>query len=128
MTGENLKKGSDLLTEVIVQGMQEKKGEDIVILNLKNIQNSIADYFVICTGTSSRHVDAVANSVEKEVLDTLKEKPVNVEGKQVAEWVLMDYVDVVVHIFQKEIRTYYNLEGLWGDAEMKEVDYNKATG
>lgn len=123
MAGDNLKKGSDILAEVIVKGMQEKKAEDIVILNLKKIQNAVADYFIICTGTSNTHVDAISDAVEKEVLETLREKPVNVEGKKLAEWVLIDYVDVVAHIFQKETRAYYDLEGLWGDAEMKEITY-----
>lgn len=123
MAGDNLKKGSDILAEVIVKGMQEKKAEDILILNLKKVQNAIADYFIICTGTSNTHVDAISDAVEKEVLETLREKPVNIEGKKLAEWVLMDYVDVVAHIFQKETRAYYDLEGLWGDAEMKEVTY-----
>lgn len=121
MARKIVKKGSDLLADVIVHGIQEKKGEDIVTLNLKNLPNAVTDYFIICSGTSNTQVDAITDSIEKEVKDALGEKPISVEGKQNSEWILMDYVNVVVHVFQKDIRQFYNLEALWADAEIAKI-------
>ncbi len=121
MAGKNVKKGSDLLADVIVHGIQEKKGEDIVTLNLKNLPNAVTDYFIICSGTSNTQVDAITDSIEKEVREALGDKPISIEGKQSSEWVLMDYVNVVVHVFQKDIREFYNLEALWADAETAKI-------
>ena len=109
------------LTKLIIEGIQEKKGQEIITLNLKKLKNSIADYFVICHADSKTQVDAIADSVEDFVYKKTKEKVWHKEGKQNAEWILLDYIDVVVHIFQKEQRVYYGLERLWGDAEMKKV-------
>ena len=109
------------LTKLIIEGIQEKKGHEIITLNLKNLKISIADYFVICHADSRTQVEAIADSVEDFVYKKTKEKVWHKEGKQNAEWILLDYIDVVVHIFQKETRVYYGLERLWGDAEMKKV-------
>lgn len=117
MTEKKLKYSSKRLAEEAIKGLQEKKAEDIVLLNLKEIDNSICDYFIICTGTSNRHADSLSDSVEEYVLKKMKEKPYHVEGKETSEWVLLDYVDVVVHIFIPEMRDFYNLEGLWADAK-----------
>lgn len=106
----------------IVYGLQEKKGKDIVSLDLREIDNTVTDFFVVCTGDSNTHVNALAASVEKEVQQALKDKPWHVEGTSNAEWVLMDYVNVVVHIFQRGQREHYNIEGLWADAKVKEFE------
>ncbi|HSH20262.1 MAG TPA: ribosome silencing factor [Draconibacterium sp.] len=110
------------LSKYIVKGIQEKKGVDIVILNLMGISNAIADFFVICTGTSDTQVDAIADSIEKEVISGAKEKPWHREGFQNKEWILLDYVNVVVHIFKKDIRSFYGLEDLWGDAKVTKIE------
>ncbi|TAF44994.1 MAG: ribosome silencing factor [Sphingobacteriales bacterium] len=107
------------LSEVIVYGIQEKKGNEIVRLDLRNIHSSIADFFVICHAESSTQVKAIANSVDKEVHKALKQEAIRKEGMQHGEWVLLDYGDVVVHIFKNEKRQYYGIEDLWGDAEVK---------
>ena len=113
---------AEILSKYIVKGLQEKKGQDVVILNLTRIGNAIADYFIICTGTSDTQVDAISDSVEKEVLEGAKEKPWHREGVQNKEWILLDYVNVVVHIFKTNVRSFYGLEDLWGDAEITRIE------
>ena len=115
-------KGTDQLITEIVRGIEEIKGQDIEILDLREIENTVCDYFVICNGTSNTQVNAIVNSVQKLVSKTLLEKPWHVEGSNNAEWVLLDYVDVVVHVFQKQIREFYNIEGLWGDARLLKIE------
>lgn len=109
--------GTDQLVTQIIKGIEEVKGQDIQILDLRDIENTVCDYFIICNGTSNTQVNAIVNSIQKIVSKALKEKPWHVEGSDNAEWVLMDYVHVVVHVFQKHIREYYDIEGLWGDAK-----------
>lgn len=104
-----------------VKGIEEKKGSEIVCINLKKIPNSACDYFLICEGNSRTQVQAIAGSVEEMVKQNTGSRPWHVEGLQNAEWVLMDYVDVAVHIFQPEARSHYNLENMWADAEVKEI-------
>jgi ribosome-associated protein len=110
---------STSISEIIVHGIQEKKGNDIVRLDLRNIHSSVADYFVVCHAESTTQVKAIANSVEEEVFKALGIEPQRKEGLQHAEWILLDYFDVVVHIFKTDKRAYYGIEDLWGDAEMK---------
>jgi ribosome-associated protein len=112
------KVSTDVLLTSIIKGIEEVKGNDIEILDLRAIDTAVCDYFVICNGTSNTQVNAIVNSVQKTVSKELKDKPWHVEGTDNAEWVLMDYVSIVVHVFQKEIREYYNIEGLWGDAKI----------
>lgn len=109
---------TDVLLTNIIKGIEEVKGNDIEILDLRAIETAVCDYFVICNGTSNTQVNAIVNSVQKTVSKELKDKPWHIEGTDNAEWVLMDYVSIVVHVFQKEIREYYNIEGLWGDAKI----------
>ena len=111
----------DLLANIIL-GIEEVKGEDINILDLREIDNSSCDYFVICNGNSNTQVNAIMNSVQKTVSKSIKDKPWHVEGSDNAEWILMDYVNVVVHVFQKHIREYYNIESLWGDAKITLIE------
>jgi ribosome-associated protein len=110
-----------LLTEII-RGIEEVKGQHIEILDLREIENTVCDYFVICDGTSNTQVNAIVNSVQKITSKSLKEKPWHVEGSDNAEWILIDYVHVVVHVFQKHIREFYDLEGLWGDAKSVKIE------
>lgn len=105
------------LLDAIIDGMHEKKAKNISIVNLANVENSIADYFVICDADSKTHVEAIADSVQEIVRKKTGEKPFHAEGYENAEWILIDYINIVVHVFQKEIRDYYNLEALWADAE-----------
>jgi ribosome-associated protein len=112
---------SGMLADIIVKGMQEKLGIDIVKLNLSGIPNSITDYFVICHGSSRSQVDAIADSVQFEVKKAVGAFPKHREGFENCEWVLLDYFDVVVHIFQTETRSFYQLEKLWADAPREEI-------
>ena len=110
---------SSNISETIVFGIQEKKGNDIVRLDLRNIHSSVADYFIVCHAESSTQVKAIAGSVEEEVYKALREDPIRKEGFQNAEWIILDYGDVVVHIFKTDKRAHYGIEDLWGDAEIK---------
>ncbi len=112
---------ADLLLTQIIQGIEELKGQEAVLLDLRKIENTVCDYFVICEGTSNTQVGAIVNSIRKQVSKTIKDKPIHVEGMGNSEWVLMDYGNVVVHVFQKHIREYYDIEGLWGDAITTEL-------
>ena len=113
---------ADQIVAEIIKGMEEVKAQEIQILDLRSIENTVCDYFVICSGTSNTQVNAIVNSVQKTVSKSLKEKPWHIEGSDNAEWVLMDYVHVVVHVFQKHIREFYDIEGLWGDAKSVSVE------
>jgi len=115
---------NDQLIAQIIKGIEEVKGNNIDILDLREIDNTVCDYFVICSGTSNTQVNAIVSSVQKIVSKSLKDKPWHVEGSDNAEWVLMDYVSVVVHVFQKHIREYYDIEGLWGDAKTTSIETN----
>jgi len=112
---------SGMLADIIVKGMQEKLGLDIVKLNLSGIPNSITDYFVICHGASRSQVDAIADSVQFEVKNAIGALPSHKEGFENCEWILLDYFDVVVHIFQAEAREFFQLEKLWADAPREDI-------
>ena len=118
-------KGSKKLCDAIVKGMQEKKAIDIVVLDLRKVKNAVADFFVICSGGSDKQLDAITQSVDEEVYKTVKENPWHVEGKNNKEWMLLDYFDVVAHIFRKDRRDFFALEKLWGDAEITEIQEGK---
>jgi len=121
MTKRKKSETSGMLADIIVKGMQEKLGIDIVKLNLSGIPNSITDYFVICHGSSRSQVDAIAESVQFEVKKAVGAFASHKEGFENCEWILLDYFDVVVHIFQAEAREFYQLEKLWADAPREEV-------
>ena len=122
MTKKNQNK--DLLLSTIIKGIEDVKGNDIDILDLRELENTVCDYFIICNGTSNTQVNAIVNSVQRLVSRELKDMPWHVEGSENGEWVLMDYVDIVVHVFQKHIREYYNIEALWGDAKITSIPSN----
>ncbi|MDA9843753.1 ribosome silencing factor [Flavobacteriaceae bacterium] len=119
------KKEKDIqLVEEIILGIENVKGEDIHQLDLRELDNTPCDFFIICSGNSNTQVSAIVNSVLKTVSKSMHEKPFHTEGSDNAEWVLMDYVNVVVHVFQKQIREYYNIEELWGDAKSTQIASN----
>ena len=107
---------SETLCNTIVQGMQENKAKDIVVLDLREIANAVTDFFIICSGESSTQVEGINNSVVRHTRTELKEKPWHEEGKGNSEWILLDYVSVVAHIFYADARNFYELEDLWADA------------
>ncbi|HTH57414.1 MAG TPA: ribosome silencing factor [Cyclobacteriaceae bacterium] len=111
------KKDSEKLTEIVVKGMQEKKATDIVVMDLREVKNAVADFFVLCSGNSDKQLNAISDSVDEMVYNDLKENPWHSEGKNNKEWMLLDYISVVVHIFKKDRREFYALEKLWGDAK-----------
>ncbi|MBT8325909.1 MAG: ribosome silencing factor [Winogradskyella sp.] len=113
---------ADLLISTILNGIEDVKGKEITILDLREIENTVCDYFIICEGTSNTQVNAIVNSIQKKVSKTIHDKPWHIEGTENAEWVLMDYVNVVVHVFQKHIRAYYDIESLWGDAKTTVIE------
>ena len=115
------KKDKDKLVEAIVAGLQEKKGRDIVVADLTEITDAVCRYFVICSGGSPQQVQALAHSVGETCRTQVDAKPLAVDGLRNAEWVAMDYADVIVHIFLPELREFYDLEHLWADAEITEV-------
>ena len=110
------------LSDLVVNGMLEKKAENVVVLDMKNVKNAIADFFVICSGNSDTQVDAIADSVEEMVYKSSKQNPWHKEGKENKEWILLDFVDVVVHVFKKDRRDFYALEELWGDADSIQIE------
>lgn len=110
------------LLEKIVEGMQEKKASGIVVMDLTKLSSRVCDYFVICNADNTRQVAAIADSVEDFTTRFCEEKPWHVEGIQNAQWILMDYVNVVVHVFQSETRDFYGIENLWADADVKRIE------
>ncbi|WP_026474596.1 ribosome silencing factor [Alkaliflexus imshenetskii] len=109
------------LVDAIVEGIQDRKGGNITVLDMTVLENTITSYFVICDGTSNVQVDAIADSVEEYVRENLGEKPFHVEGRTNAQWILLDYLDVVVHVFQRPVREFYSLESLWADAPRTDI-------
>jgi ribosome-associated protein len=116
---------SKKLCDAIVKGMVEKKAANILVMDLRKVKNAVADFFVICSGGSDKQLDAITQSIDEEVFKAVKENPWHVEGKNNKEWMLLDYFDVVAHVFRKDKRDFFALEELWGDAEMTEIDADK---
>lgn len=110
------------LIDPIIFGIKEKKGIDIDILSFESIPNSVCDYFVICHGSNKTQVEAIADSVEYEVKKLTGYMPWHKEGKENAEWILIDYVDIVVHVFLDSARDFFQLEKLWGDANINRIE------
>ena len=116
---------SETLSDVIVKGMQEKKASDIIVMDLRKIKNAVADFFIICSGNSDKQLDAISDSIDAEVYKKFQENPWHTEGKNNKEWMLLDYINVVAHVFRKDRREFYALERLWGDADITEIDDDK---
>lgn len=109
---------SELIADQAVHGMQEKKARDVIKIDLRKLGSAVADFFVLCHGDSDRQVAAIADSVLDEVRKELDEYPFSKEGYREAEWILIDYVNVVIHVFQREKREFYGIEDLWGDGDI----------
>ena len=110
---------TNILLKHIINIMQNAKGKEIISLDLRKIESSICKYFIICTGTSSTHVNSIEGKIKKMISQNLGEKPYNTEGSKTGEWILMDYYEIIIHIFQEKTREFYNIEDLWGDAKFK---------
>lgn len=113
---------SQQISELVVQGMLEKKASDVVVLDLREIKHAVADYFIICSGNSDTQIEAISDSIEEQVLKQSAEKPWKKEGFQNKEWILIDYVDVVAHVFNQDKRAFYDLEDLWSDAKLTTIE------
>ena len=114
---------SDILLDAVVKGLEDVKGHEISIIDLREIHNSIASYFIVSHGNSQTQVEALAASVEKVVFEAIGEKPVSVQGLRTGVWAIVDYFDIVVHVFHKDARSRFALEELWGDAEITKHEY-----
>ncbi len=109
----------ETLVDVIIEAIREKKGQNILKIDLKEVNNSICDYFIICEGESNTQVNALADNIDKQTSVNLQTSPHHVEGRENAQWILLDFFSVVVHVFQKEQRHFYKLEDLWSDGKME---------
>ena len=116
---------TDTLITNIIEGIDNLKGEKINIIDLRKIDNSVCKYFIICSGNSNTHVKSISNSIQKHVWKETNENPWHVEGEDKCDWILIDYVDIAVHIFKKETRIFYDLESLWGDAKQILIEEKK---
>lgn len=116
---------SEDLTKAIIEGMEDKKAKDITILDLQDIDHAITNYFVICHGNTRPQLEAIAESIVEKTLKKFGTKPWHKEGFENAEWILLDYVDVVVHIFREDRRSFYQLEKLWADANISHHHYKE---
>ena len=114
----------DLLTEAVIRALQDRKAKDIKLMDLRGISGAVSDFFIVCHGESSTQVEGLARNVEQEVEKETGEIPAHIEGTKNAQWVLIDYISVVVHIFQPEQRSYYGIERLWADAELRDSERN----
>ena len=117
--------GTEVLLDSVIKGIFEKQGQNVLKLDLRKLENRITDYFVICHGNSGTHVDSISNSVEDIVRKETGEKPFHREGLENCFWVLIDYGNVIVHVFQEEQRNFHSLESLWADSNIERLDDNK---
>lgn len=113
------KSNSEELALCVVNAIQDKKGENIKLLDLRSLDNAVSDFFIICEAKSSPQINAIFENIDEKVKKQINDDPFQVEGREASTWILMDYVDVVVHIFKPEAREFYRLEALWADANIK---------
>ena len=122
----NKELSSNTLITNIIAGIEKVKGTDITIMDLHEVENTVCDYFILCNGSSNTQVAAISGAIQRVVSQADEHQhPWHVEGEANAEWVLIDYVDVVIHIFQTRLRAHYDLEGLWGDAKITHIKTNE---
>jgi ribosome-associated protein len=107
------------LVKTIIEAIKDKKGKNIAILDLRELKNTLCDYFIICEGDSNTQVNALADNIEKQTYLELSNSPHHIEGRENAQWILLDYFSVIVHVFQKENREFYKLEELWSDGKIE---------
>lgn len=117
-----MRKDTKQLINAAIEGLKDKKAQDIVCIDLSKTENTFCNYFIICHGTSNTHVNGLADSLTDKVIEECREKPFHKEGLDNCQWVLIDYSDVIVHIFQKEYRDYYSLEDMWSDAKIEHIE------
>lgn len=110
------------LKDAIIEAVKQRKGQKIVVIDLTENQQSVADYYIVCHGNSSSQVEALVDNIERFARTETTEHPLHIEGMQNAQWALVDYGDIVVHVFQEEIRRYYNIEDLWADAKKEIIE------
>ena len=122
MTKDNIIPSPSDIAETAIHGILERKGQEVKLLDLRNVDHAVCDYFIVCHGSSHINVEAIANSAEDELRKKFAEKPLHREGYDNAEWIILDYFNVVIHVFQKEFRSFYNLEDLWADAKVTEIE------
>ena len=122
MSKKTASRKSETLVKVIIEAIKEHKGKEVKSLDLRAIETAVCDYFIICHGTSNTHISSIADNVRKEVSKNINEKPGHIEGENNKEWILLDYFDVVIHIFNKEKRDFYKLENLWADANIQHIE------
>ena len=122
MGKKTVERKSDVLVKIIIESIKQHKGKEVVSLDLRKIETAVCDFFIICHGTSNTHIASITENVRKDISKQMREKPWHTEGKANKEWVLMDYFNVVVHIFNKEKRDFYKLENLWADANIKYIE------
>ena len=113
---------AEALLDAIIKGLDDVKGHDITIIDLKEVTHAISSYFVIAHGTSHTQVEALARSVEDVTREVLDERPVSIQGIRNGEWAILDYFDIVVHIFHEDARAHFGLEELWGDADIRRIE------
>lgn len=114
---------SEELVLIMAEAVKEKKGDNIKILDLRGLDYAVTDFFIVCEAQSSTQINAIFESIDDIVKQKLNQDPFQIEGKEEASWILMDYVDVVAHIFKPEAREFYRLEALWADAKIKSINY-----
>ena len=113
---------TDALSEKIIEFIQEKKGKNIISLNLENIPEAVSDYFIICNADSTTQVQTITDNIEHGLVNIVGLKNIHTEGRNNAQWAIIDTGDILIHIFQTEYREYYNLEGLWSDGLLKKYE------
>lgn len=119
-----IKDAAEVLKDQVIFGMREKKAKEIVCIDLRSVKNAVADFFIVCHADSKTHVEAIADSVEEYVFKHAGEFPGHKEGVSNAEWILLDYSNVVAHVFRHEQREFYGIERLWADAEIQQIANN----
>lgn len=118
MNKKNIESQFHKLKNIIVSALQEKKAENIISIDFGNMNNPHSDMFIVCHGNSKRQVEALADFVDEKVREELREKPNHIEGMENKEWILLDYFDIIVHIFVEDKRDFYAIEELWGDGQV----------
>lgn len=119
---KNTNKSSLMLTEIAIKGIQDKKGKDITIISLKEIEGSLFDYYIVCTGNSPSHIDSITDAIEQEIKQAVGLSPKRIEGLQNCQWVLLDYFDVIIHVMLEETRDFYKIEQMWKDAPQTHLE------
>ena len=109
------------LKKAIIKAIEDKKGENIVTIEIGKLENSITDYFIICNAQSNTQVNAISDGIEKDIRTNLKQKPWHIEGRDNSQWIVLDYSSIIVHIFQTPYRDFYKLEELWADAPIEKI-------